>query len=304
MSSPIDEFRWRAVFEDLCAPGTFVSVRPLIGGVSAETVELRYISSDGTRSRLVGRRHGAVDIARNPRIAYDELRLLELLRTANVPAPVGIGVSDRGIFPAPVIVTSFIEGTSEPTLQAHVEPAADLLAHIHRQAATPEYAFLRRVKSDLPPAPPVLDASLDEARIRSVLAGVQPPVSQEDVLVHGDFWPGNLLWNDTGEPTAIDWEDAATGDPLYDLANARLEWRLAYNATAANRFTRHYQSITGRDLTALPWWDLRAALKLCGKLGSFGLAPAIERRWRAKHRRFVNEAIRSLSEQSDNSITT
>jgi aminoglycoside phosphotransferase (APT) family kinase protein len=253
---------------------------------------------------LVGRRHGAADLARNPRIAHDELRLLELLRPAHVPAPVGIGVSDRGIFPAPVIVTSFIEGTSEPTFQAHVESAADLLAHIHRQAATPEYAFLRRVKSDLPPAPPVLDASLDEARIRAMLATADPPVSQEAVLLHGDFWPGNLLWNEAGEPVAIDWEDAATGDPLYDLANARLEWRLAYNATAATRFTRRYQRITGRDLTALPWWDLRAALKLCGKLGSFGLAPAIERRWRAKHRRFVNEAIRFLSEQSDNSIAT
>jgi aminoglycoside phosphotransferase (APT) family kinase protein len=203
-----------------------------------------------------------------------------------------------------VIVTSFIEGTSEPTLQAHVESAADLLAHIHRQAATPEYAFLRRVKSDLPPAPPVLDASLDEARIRAMLATADPPVSQEAVLLHGDFWPGNLLWNEAGEPVAIDWEDAATGDPLYDLANARLEWRLAYNATAATRFTRRYQRITGRDLTALPWWDLRAALKLCGKLGSFGLAPEIGRRWRAKLRCFVNEAIQTLGEQSDNSIAT
>jgi aminoglycoside phosphotransferase (APT) family kinase protein len=295
MSSAFDEAAWRAAFDDVCAPREFVAARPLAGGVSAETVEIRYITPAGMFNRVIGRRHGAADLARNPRIAYDELRLLELLREAAVPAPVGIGVSDRGILPNPVIITSFVEGSHDSTHADHIERAADLLARIHRQPASNALVFLRRVTNDVPPVRDALDDGLGESRIRAALATVPPPESREAVLLHGDFWPGNLLWQDDGQPVAIDWEDAATGDPLYDLANARLEWRLAYSARASARFTRRYRQVTGRDLTALPWWDLRAALKLCGKLSSFGPEPQIERRWRAKHRRFVNEAIGALA---------
>jgi aminoglycoside phosphotransferase (APT) family kinase protein len=40
------------------------------------------------------------------------------------------------------------------------------------------------------------------------------------VLLHGDFWPGNALWRDGALVAILDWEDAAIGDPLADVANA------------------------------------------------------------------------------------
>ena len=38
----------------------------------------------------------------------------------------------------------------------------------------------------------------------------------------------------------IDWEDAALGDPLADLANSRLEILWAFGDEAMERFTREY----------------------------------------------------------------
>ena len=289
-----NEMRWREMWEAFTARRA-VAARPLTGGISAETVLIDYISPAGMLCQAVARRHGPIDFARNPRIAWDELALLEVLRDAGVPAPDGIGVSDAGFFPTPVLFIEFIEGTSEPPATQEPERAAELLAQIHRCPTGDRLAFLPRRTAAIPPAGDQLDTSLSEPRIRAALASVDPPATREDVLLHGDFWPGNLIWDHLGNPRAIDWEDAAIGDPLSDLANARIEWRLARNARVSERFTRRYVEITGRGIESLPWWDLWAALKLCGRLSGFGLDAVTERRWRAKHRRFVDEAIANLT---------
>lgn len=290
----IDEARWRAVFEDICPSGRFVSAQPITGGVSAETVVIEYRSPDGVIVRIVGRRHGAADLARNPRIADDELKLLHLLQAAGIAVPTPIGVSNAGEFPAPAILSGFINGTPTPPVLDHPERAAALLAQIHCVSPLADFAFLPRRDMDIPPEPALLDRALDEARIRGALVSVDPLASPEATLLHGDFWPGNLLWREDGDPVAIDWEDAGLGDPLADLANARLEWRLTHDASAATQLTERYRALTGHELTTLPWWDLRAALSMCGKLESFGLEPAVEHHWRDEHRRFVDEAIEAL----------
>jgi aminoglycoside phosphotransferase (APT) family kinase protein len=38
-------------------------------------------------------------------------------------------------------------------------------------------------------------------------------------VLHGDYWPGNVLWRDGRLVGVIGWEEAAFGDPLADLAN-------------------------------------------------------------------------------------
>jgi hypothetical protein len=59
----------------------------------------------------------------------------------------------------------------------------------------------------------------------------------------------------------IDWEECATGEPLFDLALARLDllWVLGHAAVAD--FTRIYQSLTGVNLLNLPYWDLAVSLR-------------------------------------------
>ena len=60
----------------------------------------------------------------------------------------------------------------------------------------------------------------------------------------------------------IDWEDAALGDPLADVANARLEILWAIGTEAMHRFTEEYRSMMPNvDFTYLPLWDLYAALR-------------------------------------------
>jgi len=54
-------------------------------------------------------------------------------------------------------------------------------------------------------------------------------------------WQGNRMqYVLRGALTVIDWEDAAIGDPLADIACCRLELRYKFGQEAAQRFTRAY----------------------------------------------------------------
>ena len=283
---------------DQFAPGSRLrAARPLTGGISAQTTALAFTRADGTPDRVVVRQHGAIDRARNPDIAQDEFRLLEIVRAHGVAAPEPIHVDAAcANFPVPVIVMSFVEG--EPGVPpgspgAFIEQAAEQLARIHRIDG-PELAFLPRADGGTGAPPEMLDESMQEERIRAALEMASRTRSNPSTLLHGDYWPGNLLWREGRLTAVIDWEDAAVGDSLADLGNMRLELLWAAGSAAMERFTEHYLDMTGIDLSDLPYWDLRAALRPCGQLADFGLDVETEQRWRALHREFVEQAIARL----------
>lgn len=277
----------------------------LAGGVSARVTALELEQADGQTRKLVVRRHGAADLAQNPHLAADEFRLLQLLRAHHLPAPAPyyLDLSSQ-IFPTPVIVVEYIEGRAEdmpPHLPALTRQLAAHLSRIHSlTAAATDLYFLpqqeNRVAQTLQDRPAAMDTAFDEGRIRAILESVWPLASRHPaVLLHGDFWPGNILWQEGRLVAVIDWEDAATGDPLADLANSRLELLWAYGRAAMHQFTRQYQALAPLDFSHLPYWDLYAALRSIAKIAGWGLDPPTEKRLRARLRWFINQALNILS---------
>ncbi len=170
------------------------------------------------------------------------------------------------------------------------------LAKIHSVTDSPELSFLPRLGKGFGDRPATFDASMGEDRIRDALDAVWPLDHVNDaVLLHGDYWPGNILWKDGQLAAVIDWEDARIGDPLSDVANCRLELLWAISEVAMDRFTDYYRSLTSADFTNLSYWDLCAALRPCGKLSTWGLDAETERRMRERHGSFVDQAIAALS---------
>jgi aminoglycoside phosphotransferase (APT) family kinase protein len=256
---------------------------------------------DGQREKLLARQHGAADLASNPQIAADEFRLLQVLRAVGLPAPTPYYLDQSGeIFDTPYLVIEYIEGQTE-FAPAHLDDFliqfAAQLARIHQvDGARPDIAFLprqaekyaRKLRERLAN----LDESLQEGQIRDVLAAAWPlPQRNPLTLLHGDFWPGNLLWRDGQLVGVIDWEDAALGDPLADVANSRLEVLWAFGAVAMQRFTEQYQSISPIDFTALPYWDLCAALRHATHAADWANYAAGEQTMRAGYRWFITQAF-------------
>lgn len=183
-----------------------------------------------------------------------EFRLLRILAAEGLPVPTPRHLEPSGaILGTSCIICDHIRGRSgaEPSdRDAFVAHFAACLARIHGVGARPELGFLPRrwLPSPAPANPPV--------------------------LLHGDFWPGNVLMHEGRLAAVIDWEDAAIGDPLADLANARLEILWALDGEAADRFTALYLAKTAVDPAGLAHWDHWIALQRGRRIAHWGLDPA------------------------------
>lgn len=277
----------------------------LKGGVSARVTALEILRLDGHTQKLLVRQHGEIDRQHNPHIAAGEFKLLHLLHSAGVPVPEPYYLDQSGdIFPTPYVAIEYIEGQTEfapSNLNDYLLQFAAHLSRIHQlDSSKLDLSFLPKIeqryaeKLSTRPAKP--DESLDERRIRDALESTWPmPQRSPSVLLHGDYWPGNLLWRNGQLVGVIDWEDAATGDPLADLANSRLEILWAFGIDAMQQFTHRYRSMTTIDFTDLPYWDLCAALRPIAKIAQWGLDDATERTMRERHRWFTAQAFEELA---------
>nr|WP_306813140.1 phosphotransferase [Paenibacillus soyae] len=274
----------------------------MAGGVSAVTTYMEVSSPGGAASRYVMRRHGEADRKRDPHIARHEFKLLKLLHSRGVRVAEPVMADESGeLFPEPYIVAAFVEGETafEPADPVHAARLlAEQLAAIHRidcsRTEVPHLSDIYdRAADNLRARPEQLDDSLGEDLIRAKLEPVWPKLSRNaGAILHGDFWPGNVLWKDGRIAAVIDWEDAAWGDPLSDVGNARLELLWAYGAEAKDAFTERYRErMPELAYDALPYWDLYAALRPASQLSHWGLPPDTEARMRQRHAEFVRQAM-------------
>nr|WP_282183259.1 phosphotransferase family protein [Niveispirillum sp. SYP-B3756] len=102
------------------------------------------------------------------------------------------------------------------------------------------------------------------------------PSSMKAGIIHGDFHIGNMIYADDGTLLAIvDWEMATLGDPLVDLSRVLISWpdagvRMPYTMRVDRldgfpsraEMVRRYADRSGRDLSALPWFEVLACYKL------------------------------------------
>ena len=81
------------------------------------------------------------------------------------------------------------------------------------------------------------------------------------VLLHIDYWSGNILWYENEISAVIDWEEAAYGDPAVDLGYARMNMCLMGLPEAADEFLRVYESEMGYKVENLGVWELAACVR-------------------------------------------
>ena len=309
MTTSTADKKFAQVVQRIEPQSRLLRVWELKGGVSAQVTALEVERPDGLTHKMIVRRHGPRDLKRNPQIAAEEFKLLHLVHSAGLAVPMPYYLDQSGeIFPTPYIVIEYIEGKSEFALSHVPDFMLQLATHlswIHRIGGQGEpriggqrdLSFLPRIESivatKLGERPLKVDESLNEGSIRDALEAAWPfPQPNPSVLLHGDFWPGNLLWKDSQLVAIIDWEDAMLGDPLADVANTRLELLWAFGIDAMQDFTHQYQSLTAIDFSNLPYWDLYAALRPIATLAQWGLDPITEKTMREQHRWFVTQALR------------
>jgi aminoglycoside phosphotransferase (APT) family kinase protein len=259
---------------DLAAIGVRVGsslsfVRRIEGGQSATTDIL--MRGDGTR--VVLRRHGRWSIGFDDRIAIREDLVLRAVNTAGVPAPQVLW--SGGFRAATAIVTEFVDGAvilhpDDPMRWA--EQLAGTLATIH---AVRVESSLAKLLNDAPPSPvdmepdPAFFAHADGEALLAARVALSPSATDSSSFVHGDYWPGNLLWRNDAVVAVLDWEAAGIGDPASDVAYCFAELRYLGFDTAADHFVATYRDITGSPLTSVRYWTLTALCRAVPELHTY-----------------------------------
>jgi aminoglycoside phosphotransferase (APT) family kinase protein len=83
-----------------------------------------------------------------------------------------------------------------------------------------------------------------------------PGVSWQPILMHGDFHPGNTLWDRDRLTGIVDWCESRLGPASCELAYCRVDVALFLGRPAADRLTHHYAAIAGAEPVDLPVFDL------------------------------------------------
>ena len=114
---------------------------------------------------------------------------------------------------------------------------------------------------------------------------------QAPKLLHGDFWPENILWKNYSVAAILDWEDAAIGDPLCDVAACRVELRYKLGREVMDQFTTEYQKHHPVDPHRLAVWQVYVAAAAQHFMGQWRLEESLEAHMRG-------EALASMREAS------
>ena len=277
----------RVVAEAL--PGARVlGLRALEGGVSADVQAVRLQRHDGSIEALVVRRH-----PRSPERVRMEHALLSVLHPMGIPVPKPLALVPTARGPACVmpLVDGTTEWADEPTA---LHQMARTLADIHAVPAThPHLPKLPRRVDPLTEAQTWL-ASPQVERVGPRVVGFEPVSEGDSCLLHGDFWPGNLLWRDGCLQAVLDWEDAAVGDPLSDVACARVELACAAGPSAAATFTAAYASHRPVDADRLGLWEVYVSSAALVYMETWGLPPVVEAARRQATLAFLDAALLRL----------
>jgi len=247
-------------------------VRRLRGGLGAQTHVLTLEAPDGSRERVVLRRHFVRETL-NPERAEREFRILELVADAGIPSPRALHLDAHGeYFGAPALLLSYLPGRSlyEPRDEvAWTEQLARVMLSIHAiGSADRDLSWLPGFSRDEIAAeleelkPEAEKAGALARRVHATLvANLDRVAWPEPCLIHEDFWPGNTVWFRQRLIGVIDWINAKVGDPRCDVTQCAIDAMLVLGIDAYDRLRATYQRMAPSSLQDLWYFDLFNGLR-------------------------------------------
>ncbi|MGH3490926.1 MAG: phosphotransferase family protein [Actinopolymorphaceae bacterium] len=250
-------------------PLDLVGVTRLDGGIATATHRLRVRDRRGHRRDLVLKRYlDGDDTARH------EWERLGFAERCEVPTPEPVAVDlDGRWFGAPALVMTALPGTvsydpADP--KVWVTALADALVLIHRtDLSLPLPDAVRRTPAWRSFTPDGLPEEWRDERTDGVARAVARlrllAPGQPEVLCHGDFHPGNVLFDGDVVSGVVDWSGARIEPAESDVANCRVELALV-GGDLPDLFTAAYVEAGGRPPEHPALWDVLAGAGATGWL--------------------------------------
>ncbi len=187
-------------------------------------------------------------------------------RTTGIPVPKPIALdADGRWYGSPAVVMSRLPGRADvaPTdLDGWLRQIALALAAIHGTDTAGASGSLllpawgnRGLEAD-----EQVTGSTLVARCINALGQHQPRAPERQVLMHGDFHPGNIMWHEGMLTGVLDWGGARLGSRWFDLAYCRADVALLFGIRGVRRLTEHYLDAVDATPVDLPTFDLMCGL--------------------------------------------
>lgn len=296
-----DELAWVRSVTDAAE---VTPVRVLAGSSTGSLHLLAARAADGTVSSMVVRRYDRPWVlAETPTIAAREATAVQTARqhALGPSAPTLLGLRSQGA--VPLVLMSFVRGevllphqVAEPRLERWLHRLAAPVANAH--ATLPMPAGLPAWQPWSPDdtvGVPSWTSAAAAWRVLVAVARTPPPQDPAEpaVFLHGDWHPGNCLWEREEVTGVVDWAQACIGPATVDVAHCRTNLALLHSPALADRFLQAYRrQCPGHRHHA--WFDVAACVRVVGDglpgpglqaLAAFGaptdLATLVERadRW-------------------------
>jgi aminoglycoside phosphotransferase (APT) family kinase protein len=290
--------------------GKLLRTSALHGGISSRMTEFEIERADGSKARRIARQPSEWKFTQIADAAEVEARTIRQVKMAGIAVPKVLFVEQASEeVPHPFYVLEYVEGhpnLSPANVSRFVEDYASQLAKIHKiNLWAMDFSFLPRPTIERRPRDEVSNAKLREAEIQQAIEQHQDRKgANPNVLRHGDFWPGNVIWREEKIVAVIDWEETVIGEPLFDLAISRLDLLWVVGMKAMEEFTERYFLLTKFDASGMAYWDLVASLRPMANLGGWassypGLGrPDITEATMTEGQEFVERALSRLSSQT------
>lgn len=160
---------------------------------------------------------------------------------------------------------AFISALAQAAAMVHGQPVPDPVWPWHDHAAK----LQRSVEAGQGPA---------WARLRE--SGIpQGPLT----FVHGDLWPGNLLFHDDQLAGIVDWGDAGVGHPALEVTYMAADLRVATGSQDAHAALIDVDEELRGPLTNRGWWGMAGYLRFPSDPADWlaGWRPAYRSAWPA-----------------------
>jgi aminoglycoside phosphotransferase (APT) family kinase protein len=276
------EFRLRALWG---TAAEVTGVRPLPGGASRESWDVRVRTAGDARLPVVERRLILLREARG-RAPYPgknvavEAAAMTAARTAGVPVAEIYDYGDGALGRA-YLLMEHLDGETIPRRLLRDEAYAAVRPRLARRLGE-VLAGIHQVNPDSVPGLPRVDALGQVTELYQAFAEPRPaleiglrwlaghrPAPAADTLVHGDFRTGNLMVGADGLHGVLDWELAHRGDPRQDLGwLCTKAWRFGSACPVGGFGTRAdlmagYASGGGTppDEDTQRWWELYGTVR-------------------------------------------
>lgn len=271
--SPLSEKTAQALLDQILPSSRLVLIELASGSYSNYTHIVTASDTKGSEFRIVVRRYQVFGHYDRGEKARREFTVLQLACQNDVPVPQPLYLDETGdLLGIPGIVTDYVSGVQVHSPVDSISWAwelANTLAKIHMVSCDQSTrSILLDANAEASwflhsgEVPEFMHAHPDGERVWQAAHDGFPQLKPvESVLVHVDYWSGNVLWDGDNISAVVDWEEAAYGDPAIDVAYCRMDMILLGLHQAADEFLQVYEAAVGRPLANLGFWELAAAAR-------------------------------------------